>query len=123
MGSKRAAWFLAVAMLPMLTYMGHWENPAGLLPAAILGEFAPHSHESAAHPHSHGEQEHHTQHCHGDVASCSDIPYAGSATVVFLAYAVDGLAMRAPRWLQDAILTITPAGQPGLPSTPPPKHG
>lgn len=108
-------------MLPMLSYMGHWENPATLLQRELLGGHHHHVHPEVMHAHTQGERDHHTQHCHGDVSSCSDIPYAGSASVVLLAYAVHGLAWGAPSWLQEAAPVTTPIGLAPLPATPPPK--
>lgn len=86
---------LFVALLPSLTFFGHWslrvEIPGtgyyvGATPAAD-------AHSSEGHDHS--------KHCHENMATCSDVPFAGGATVALLQDQVSvlhllGMAYRAP---------------------------
>ncbi|MEO8541330.1 MAG: hypothetical protein ABI577_16430 [bacterium] len=61
---------LALTLLPMLTFMGHWPDAVHIpttdqyLAIPLAGH---HSHEE-------DEAHEHEQHCHGNSASCSDVP-------------------------------------------------
>ena len=64
---------LLLSLLPMLSYVGHWN--AGESGRAHTQ--ADHTHASiapAAHQPSGGALEEHAEHCHGEVASCTDSP-------------------------------------------------
>lgn len=78
-GRRRASWILAFALLPTLTFFGHW--PAELpIPGTsyylALPGAAPASPEDAGHDHS--------SHCHADAASCSDVPATAGVTFAIL---------------------------------------
>lgn len=70
---------LAVSLLPMLTFAGHWEPRIDIpftnyywgLP--VLGHESSHSH---AHDHS--------DHCHGESASCANKPVTSGASFALL---------------------------------------
>lgn len=83
---------LVVALLPMLTFFGHWPAIEAAIPGTSYvarvpltgptygsGQASTHIHtgeESAPHDHS--------QHCHADVEGCSDTPVPGLSTVTML---------------------------------------
>ena len=63
---------LLLAMLPMLTFMGHW--PASFdIPGTSYYVGMPFT-GAQGHSHEGGEGHDHSSHCHGDSASCSDVP-------------------------------------------------
>jgi len=66
---------MLAALLPALTYMGHWpaEMPVPGTSYYIGLSRSLRADGDAAHEHA--------QHCHGDSASCSDVPAAGGAGV------------------------------------------
>lgn len=68
---RRLSWVLMAALLPMLTFMGHWPAELHIPGTGIyLGIAA-----GGAHNHEHdGGGEGHSQHCHGDSAGCSEAP-------------------------------------------------
>lgn len=89
---------MLVALLPMVTFMGHW-HASELVESVIPGadSHAGHHHgdtpgEPAGHDHS--------QHCHGRLATCSELPYTGSATVLVLGAALVALGLEFHRWRQ-----------------------
>ncbi|MCC7366491.1 MAG: hypothetical protein IT303_19190 [Dehalococcoidia bacterium] len=88
-GSRQAtrlrALFLFLAILPMLTFAGHWpairiDIPGtnlyvGVPEAPVADETEPHSHGPGTHDGDSGHA--HEQHCHTGVARCSDVPFTG----------------------------------------------
>lgn len=67
---RRISIFLALSLFPMLTFMGHW--PAAV-PIPGTDEYL--SVPLAGHATHEEEDAHdHSQHCHGDSASCTDVP-------------------------------------------------
>jgi hypothetical protein len=64
---------LLAALLPMLTFFGHWDE-LGITPHS----HAAHEHDertthaSPGQPHHHHAE--HASHCHVDLASCADVP-------------------------------------------------
>jgi hypothetical protein len=99
---------LAVAM--MLAAPDHW--------AAFAPASSGHAHHHGAHATaSHGEREHHARHCHGDAATCSDVPLTAlSGLAALAAWAAFGLAGTArplplpptPRWRSLALRVPQP---------------
>ena len=67
---RRISILLALSLFPMLTFMGHW--PAAVpIPGTdeyLSVPFAGQARQEEEETHDHG------QHCHGDSASCSDVP-------------------------------------------------
>lgn len=67
---RKVSILLALSLVPMLTFMGHW--PAAVpIPGTdqyLSVPFAGHASEEEEGAHDH------SQHCHGDSASCSDVP-------------------------------------------------
>ena len=100
----------------MLTYMGHWSIP-DVLPFAGPGAHEPHS----LAVNSESEHNHHAEHCHGDASSCSDMPYSGSATIVFLGVTLAGLGAKAGSWPQDVSIALPLSGRSANPDVPPPR--
>jgi hypothetical protein len=77
---RRSSWVLLLALLPLLTFMGHW--PASVpIPGTDsylsipLAGAETHDEENETHNHS--------QHCHAGAASCSDAPAAAGVTIAF----------------------------------------
>lgn len=82
------SWALVVALLPTLTFLGHWtlqfDIPGtNLFVLVVPGETAPdaHTHDGGTQP---GDNHSHEQHCHAGVASCSDIPFTGASPFALL---------------------------------------
>ena len=115
---RHGSWALLAALLPMLTFMGHW--PASLpipgtdqyVSVPFAGAEQPHSHEAGA------DEASHEQHCHAGAASCSDIPAAAGVSFGLMnqpvAFVIGGLLLlMGVRWWQPrASTTISPVLQP-----------
>lgn len=109
---------MLLALLPMLTFMGHWPRITVDLPGDsefVLSPGSQHGSGSIAHTHTGGgadsDEGHHGEHCHSGVATCTDIPFTGGVTVLNLQETVLGLglssaAFRAAAW---AGTILTPA--------------
>jgi hypothetical protein len=83
---RRAALLLFAALLPMLTYVGHWPAFAIAIPGTAYELSLPFvAAETAA-----GD---HHQHCHADAADCSSGPGSVALAISVLAA---GLAFRIP---------------------------
>jgi len=84
------SWVLVLALLPMLTFMGHWPATVSIPGTSLyvsipLAGAEPH----ATHNDGGGEGTHdHSQHCHGDSASCSDVPALAGVSFALLGEAV-----------------------------------
>jgi len=121
---RRASWVLLAALLPMLTFMGHW--PASLpIPGTDLYVSVPfagaeqaHSHEAGAGAGAGADEASHEQHCHAGAAGCSDIPAAAGVSFGLMnqpvAFVIGGLLLlMGVRWWQPrASTTISPVLQP-----------
>lgn len=78
--TRRTSWLLALSLLPMLTFLGHWTVDLPI-PGTDFHVALP---LVAHHPHTdHEAHGGHDQHCHGDSASCSNTP-AGPVSVAML---------------------------------------
>ncbi len=106
---------MALSLVPMLTFMGHW--PAAV-PIPGTNEYL--SVPLAGH-HSHAEDDghDHAQHCHGDSASCSDVPtLAGVGFALmneWLAFVAAGhllLALALQWWRPGTANALVPELQP-----------
>lgn len=78
---QRASWVLLLALMPMLTFMGHWPSSlpipgTGLYVTVPLAGPAPNA----------GSEEHHdhSKHCHGEAASCADAPVAAGVGLALM---------------------------------------
>jgi hypothetical protein len=86
----------------MISYFGHWTFELPHVRFDDPPEHA-HTHGHTAQPvadvpdESNGAHDH-SQHCHGESASCSDVPFSGSATVVALAERLAGLGSGSAFW-------------------------
>ncbi len=105
---------LLIAILPSLLFLGHWtlrfdvpgtDYSLGLPKAGVAHG------EAAAHDHA--------RHCHGNSASCSDVPFAGasafalmSASVACLGLAGILLALGGSWWLPSRRATVAPEPRP-----------
>lgn len=75
---RRASWVLFLSMLPMVTFLGHW--PADFeIPGTRYYVGMPFT-GSHGHTHEANDKDDHSSHCHGDSASCSDVPAAAGVT-------------------------------------------
>ena len=117
---RATAWLLLLALLPTLTFFGHWpgfEIPLPGVDASIGLPFA-------GHTHAHGEAgagEDHGRHCHEDSAGCSDVPFTGASGFLLLAEAVAGLAAAAPLLAVRLAAAHAPAGRTVAPEPNPPR--
>lgn len=107
---------LLVALLPTLTFIGHWELRLDI-PGTGYFVGAEATPEHADHDDGHD----HSQHCHDSVASCSDVPATAGATVAMLqsellSLHLGGMLHRA--WQAESAL---PAGGSSLPELQPPR--
>lgn len=81
-GRRAASWVLILALLPTLTFFGHWPEqipiPGTGYYLAIPGSFptVPDGAASDGHDHS--------SHCHADAASCSDVPATAGVSFAIL---------------------------------------
>lgn len=111
---QRLALFLLLAMLPSLSYMGHWPQEVSIpgtrydLNVPFVG--------APAEPHA-GDS--HAAHCHGDSAECSDAPFTGAATIALMTESVAMLtlggllvAIGVAAWRPKLSLSLAPELQP-----------
>ncbi|MCO5202116.1 MAG: hypothetical protein M9925_10485 [Chloroflexi bacterium] len=81
-GRRRASWILVLALLPTLTFFGHWPEQISLPGTgyylAIPGSspVAPDGTANGGHDHS--------SHCHADAATCSDVPATAGVSFAIL---------------------------------------
>lgn len=104
-GHHARAWLLLLAILPTLTFMGHWPDIRIGIPGSTawltipLASEGDHHHEGT--PGEHGanpEDEHHSEfgteedghgrHCHADAASCTNTPFTGISAFALLSESV-----------------------------------
>lgn len=81
-GRRRASWILILALLPTLTFLGHWPGqisiPGTDYYLAIPGSASAPSGDTSTSAHDH------TRHCHADAASCSDVPAAAGVSFALM---------------------------------------
>ncbi|OAI38487.1 hypothetical protein AYO38_09635 [bacterium SCGC AG-212-C10] len=101
---------IAVAYLPSLTFLGHWNPPQLEIPGTSYYLGLP-----AVHHVHHDDGADHETHCHENLASCSDGPVTAGATVALLGAVLaflmrGGLLSRcdARWWLPHTPLSLTP---------------
>ena len=121
---RSRSWLLLVALLPTLTFLGHWPaltlavpGTESVLAIPLFGHdgnsFAPASGEDDEHEHE--------QHCHANAASCTDVPYTGASAFALMALAVATLALAASHIRMYAALRQIPAGLALPPELQPPR--
>ncbi len=79
-------WALLLALLPTLTFLGHWSLHVDV-PGTNLYVLLIPGEPSEAHTHDGAQQDSaqsHERHCHAGVASCSDIPFTGASPFALL---------------------------------------
>lgn len=80
------SWALVVAILPTLTFLGHWTLHVDI-PGTNLFVMVVPGQPEPVHTHDAGQQDDghsHEQHCHAGVAACSDIPFTGASPFALL---------------------------------------
>ncbi len=75
---RRISILLAISLLPMLTFMGHWPE-AVPIPGTDEYLSIPFAGRPLGDHHEEGGE--HEQHCHGDAASCTDVPALAGVSV------------------------------------------
>ncbi len=88
---------LCLALLPTLLFLGHWGIAFTLPIVDVHIVLVPESEQrDLVHPSSgpdeQDESASHSRHCHGGVATCSDVPYAGASGFALLSESVAMLA-------------------------------
>ncbi|MCK9518216.1 MAG: hypothetical protein M0R74_04170 [Dehalococcoidia bacterium] len=117
-----ASWVLALSLLPMLTFVGHWTLDFPV-PGTSVRIAVPLPPPQDLHAHSADTDGHHQDHCHSDVASCSDLPLTQLASVALLHDALAFLAADARlellpghSWQPAHVETVVP--EPAPPRSP-----
>lgn len=79
-------WSLLLAILPTLTFLGHWGLNIDIPGTDLYVTIIPGETGADGHTQSHGPagQQSHEQHCHAGVATCSDIPFTGASPFALL---------------------------------------
>ena len=110
---------LLVALLPMLTFFGHWELRFDLPGTLYFFSWPTDSGAGRGDP---GASHDHAGHCHGELASCTNSPATAAAPVALLGseLAIDAagaplLAALVDAWQPTAVNNVAP-------DTPPPRH-
>jgi hypothetical protein len=116
---RARAWVLWLALLPMLTFAGHWtlriDIPGTDLYLGLPVVSGADHHDETDTGHADG----HEQHCHASAASCSDVPFAGASAFALLSetaalLGAGGLftAINAGWWRPGSPAVVTPDLQP-----------
>ncbi len=90
-GQRRAALWLLLALLPMLTFAGHWPSHIDI-PGTnfyLALPFATQGHEHA------GSTDDHGRHCHSNAASCTDVPAAAGVSFALMNESIAALGVGA----------------------------
>ncbi len=111
---RRRSLVLLVALLPTLTFFGHWPAIQFTVPGTDLQIGLPgEGHDDGAGESSSGHD--HTRHCHADLTSCSDVPFTGASafallidTVAFLSAAALWTLTSCRWWLPTVQATVRP---------------
>ncbi len=112
---RRAALWLLLALLPMLTFAGHWPSHIDI-PGTNLYVTLPFA--SQAHDHA-GAGDDHGRHCHANAANCSDVPAAAGVsfalmneTIATLGVGALMVAIALASWQAPPALAISPELRP-----------
>ena len=107
---------LLVAILPSLSFLDHWSvnvDVAGI--NLVLIEAIHHEDEQAARD----DQPAHTNHCHANAASCTDVPFTGASpfallhdSIAYLGAAAVLVVLLIGTWRPWATLTVGPELRP-----------
>jgi hypothetical protein len=81
-GRRRASWILVLAILPTLTFFGHWPEQVSI-PGTGYSFAIPGSFSTVADGATSGGHDH-SSHCHADAASCSDVPATAGVSFALL---------------------------------------
>ena len=77
-------WALLTALLPSLTFMGHW-TPHVDIPGTNLYIGFPEPNVAQSHSGTSSAGHDHRSHCHADASSCTDVPFTGGSAFGLLA--------------------------------------
>lgn len=120
---RRRSLFLLVALLPMLTYLGHWPRLGFDVP--LTGGYWELPFVSGPPSSHHGseadEEPHHAQHCHADSASCLNGTAEAIAFGALLAAFIDTLGADGPSLILPLASRRLPQGRTLSPDRPPPR--
>ncbi len=120
--SRTRSLTLVIALLPTLTFLGHWsfhvDIPGTNLYLLIVpGEGGAASHDGHSHPD--GESGAHDRHCHAGVATCSDVPLTSPSpfahlgeSLALLGAAAALIAVATLYWRPSSDLSVGPRLQP-----------
>ena len=113
---QHASWALFLALVPMLTFMGHWPRvlPIPGTDSFVYVPLAGASHEAEGH-------HDHSKHCHGDAASCTDAPAAAGVTNLLMHALVSLPGVTAVLFLGLLATVPAPAGSTIAPELRPPR--
>jgi len=118
------AWLLLLAILPTLTFLGHWPGLSVGIPGTDLFLGVP----GQAQAHDEGTSESpghdadgHAQHCHSGVATCSDVPFTGASAFALLQEAVAAIGAAGLLTLLVVAVWAPDRLRLPLPETPPPR--
>ena len=99
----RLGLLLLVAILPTLTYFGHWPVVTLDIPGTDLylqlpgseGNIGGDDHGFGASAGSQRDAHEHAQHCHGDTATCTDMPFTGASAFALMEESLAALGIAA----------------------------
>ena len=109
---------LLVAILPSLTFVGHWslnlDVPGTDLYLTLIA--ASHHDDELA---RHDDQQAHTNHCHANAASCTDVPFTGASpfaslhdSIAYMGAAALLVVLAFGTWRPSSTLTVGPELRP-----------
>jgi hypothetical protein len=114
--TRRRALWLFLALLPMLTFAGHWPSQIDI-PGTNFYLALP----LASHAHVHDSGEDHGRHCHANAASCSDVPAPAGAGFALLSETLALLGAAALMVVVATRVQRAPAGRELSPELKPPR--
>jgi hypothetical protein len=134
---RLVSWWLLIAILPALTFLGHWPETRIDIPGTNAWFVVPLTggHDDGAHEHagagaqSRGtttigteDPDAHARHCHADAASCTDAPFTGASAFALLCESVALLgaagvqfALVSAWWRPSRVLSTAPDLRPPRP--------
>lgn len=130
---RQRGWVLLIAILPTLTFLGHWPRIEIPLPGTGAHVVLPflqgdhvaidqadtvlHNDGPTARPHEHEED--HGRHCHANAASCSDVPFTGASAFAMMHAAAASIGAESPAtaiattwWQPHGAFAVDPEIQP-----------